>query len=148
MGKEPDLKNVLNDIGNKLREEGKIFKKVWYRSKENKWTNLSPITMQDSGKLLLIKNKIEYEGNFNHITINYKNITSINLRQTGKDFVNYWVVIEYFDDDKKLKKAFFADGRKMGWSGVNGGTEQMKIFINWWYASNIKHETGIDLLKA
>lgn len=36
-----------------------------------------------------------------------------------------WILVEYFDQDKTLKKAYFADGSMFGWSGLFGGTQKI-----------------------
>jgi len=36
-----------------------------------------------------------------------------------------WVLIEYRDQDSRVKQAFFADGSQCGWSGIFGGTKRL-----------------------
>ena len=36
-----------------------------------------------------------------------------------------WVLIEYLDQNRNLRKVYFADGSMFGWSGLFGGTQKI-----------------------
>lgn len=36
-----------------------------------------------------------------------------------------WILIEFIDQNKNLKKAYFANGSLLGWSGIFGGTQKL-----------------------
>tara|TARA_Y100000310_G_scaffold337415_1_gene424434 strand:- start:792 stop:1253 length:462 start_codon:yes stop_codon:yes gene_type:complete len=41
-----------------------------------------------------------------------------------------WIQVEYIDKNNKLKKVYFANGSKNGWSGIFGGTQKIYDSIN------------------
>lgn len=50
-----------------------------------------------------------------------RQIKDVSIGKQGRDFVNGWVRIDY----ENGKKAYFADGNALGWSGIFGGTKQL-----------------------
>jgi len=40
-----------------------------------------------------------------------------------------WVLIEYLNQNRNLRKAYFANGSMFGWSGLFGGTQKIYDFI-------------------
>jgi len=77
------------------------------------------LAYSDIGRLVIGENFLEFKGKKEivHIT----NIRQISFGIQGRDFVNYWVTVDYDNG----KRAFFADGSLMGWGGIFGGTRRI-----------------------
>ncbi len=96
--------------------EKRTFTEVWYRSSKTLWPGLA---FTDIGTLVINENSVEFRGR--QTTIKIANIQKASYRRQGIDLVNNWVKLEYDDG----RKAFFADGTRLGWGGIFGGTKRI-----------------------
>jgi hypothetical protein len=96
-----------------------IFNNVWYRPNENRWRDMNLLAYSDIGTLIVDENFLEFKGKRENVHIT--NIRQISCGIQGRDFVNYWVTVDYDTD----KRAFFADGSLLGCGGVFGGTRRI-----------------------
>jgi hypothetical protein len=98
-----------------------VFRNVWYRNAPNRGRTLTLISFQDRGALVVSKARIDFVGRRTRLAIPVEQIERISLRRQGWDVLNRWIVIDYGPG----KQAYFHDGRRLGWSGVLGGTRRM-----------------------
>ena len=99
------------------------FEKVWYLSGDSLWRRIFRlIAYQDVGKLIVNDSRVEFIGYKSAIAID--RIRRVSFGKQGRDFMNYWVRIEY-DEGSSSHVAFFADGGSLGWDGVFGGTNRI-----------------------
>jgi hypothetical protein len=100
----------------------KTFEKVWYLPDVNRWRDLNILAFRDVGTLTLDDNLIIFEGKKGKVEI--RNVKRVSIGKQGRDFVNDWVKVEYEEGSNPLT-AFFADGTRLGWSGMFGGTKKI-----------------------
>jgi hypothetical protein len=98
------------------------FEKVWYLPDENRWRNMNIKAFRDVGRLIVGDNVLEFQGKKDTVII--KHVKRVSYGKQGRDFVNNWVKIEY-GEDPELSTALFADGSKLGWGGIFGGTKRI-----------------------
>jgi len=101
-----------------------VFENVWYLPSENTWKDFQIMAMKDTGTLSVDQGYLTFKGKTINLTI--KQAISIGYGKQGRDFINNWVKLEYYDNNNEIQQAYFADGNKGGWSGILGGTK--KIF--------------------
>lgn len=103
------------------------FRRVWFRSTENKWRDWTLLAYREVGNLTVNDSSIEFQTPSR--TLSISKIRTVHYGKQGWDTVNNWVKVEY-EEGETLFTAFFADGRMGGWSGIFGGTKQILKAIN------------------
>jgi hypothetical protein len=89
---------------------------VWYRQRP-KARRFGPIrAWDDVGVLVIEPGRIEFLGRKQSFVVESPRVVSVELR--GADTINPWVEVVGVDGER----GFFADGRRLGWAGVRGGT--------------------------
>ncbi|MGY4535647.1 hypothetical protein ACVW0P_000041 [Mucilaginibacter sp. UYNi724] len=96
---------------------------VWFLPSKNTWKDFQVMAMKDIGTLCFYADGITFEGGETNIKI--KTIFEISYGKQGRDFINKWVKIKYYNHLDELSEAYFADGNNRGWSGILGGTKKM-----------------------
>lgn len=104
-----------------------ILQNTWYLPSENNWKDFQMMAMKDIGILTVNKNGITFKGEKLNLMINQ--LHSISYGKQGRDFINNWVKIEYYDLNNELQQAYFADGNNRGWAGIFGGTKKLYNFL-------------------
>lgn len=99
------------------------FQNIWYLPSANTWKDFQMLAMKDIGCLMIETNGIAFKGNNSEFIIN--KLSSITYGKQGRDFINNWVKIEYYDLKDELQEAYSADGNNRGWSGIFGGTKKL-----------------------
>jgi hypothetical protein len=97
---------------------------IWYLPAENTWKDFQVMAMKDIGTLFVYPNGLEFKGKDTDLAI--KQALSVSYGKQGRDFINNWVKLEYYDNNNEIQQAYFADGNNRGWAGIFGGTK--KIF--------------------
>lgn len=98
------------------------------------------LAFSDVGTLVVGENYLEFKGKKENVHI--ANIRRISYGKQGRDFVNNWVKIEYDND----KTAFFADGDRLGWKGIFGGTEQILEAVQHLKPPSSIHPTSMEII--
>ena len=98
-----------------------VFNEVWFTPKR-KLLSMKLLAYDDKGVLTVHERSIDFRGRTTTLTI--EDIRGISFGKHGRDFVNDWVKVEFFDG-ATLQTACFADGSQIGWGGVLGGTKRM-----------------------
>jgi len=98
-----------------------VFNEVWF-TPARKWWNLKLLAYEDVGVLTVREKSLEFFGRNTTLTI--EGIQRVVYGRHGRDFINDWVIIDYFDG-AKLNTACFADASQIGWGGVVGGTRRI-----------------------
>ena len=96
---------------------------TWYLPTANTWKNPQIMAMKDIGTLTISTIGIMFNGGDTNLFIN--DIVSISYGKQGRDFINNWVKLEYYNKNNELTQAYFADGNNRGWSGIFGGTKKI-----------------------
>jgi hypothetical protein len=104
-----------------------ILQNAWYLPSENTWKDFQMMAMKDIGILTINTNEITFKGSTSNLLINQ--LHSISYGKQGRDFINNWVKIEYYDSRNELQQAYFADGNSRGWAGIFGGTKKLYNFL-------------------
>ena len=104
------------------------FENVWYLPASNTWKDFNPLAMKDIGDLKVSAGCIIFSGSEYNVVIT--DVQSISYGKQGRDFINNWVKLLYFDRNNELLEAYFADGNKGGWSGIFGGTKKIYTLLN------------------
>ncbi len=98
----------------------KVFESIWYWNGELRWLSLS--SYNDSGKLIIRRNRIEYHGSKTGVLV-IENVRAVSEASSLKN--NWtWVKVEY-GRKKDPQVAFFADGRYMGYASMFGGNKAL-----------------------
>lgn len=100
---------------------------TWYLPSENTWEDFQIMAMKDIGTLTIDADSIFFEGGKSNLLINQ--LHSISYGKQGRDFINNWVKIEYYDSRNELQQTYFADGNNRGWAGIFGGTKKLYNFL-------------------
>nr|WP_067061823.1 hypothetical protein [Mucilaginibacter sp. L294] len=103
------------------------FTNIWYLPSKNTWKDFQVMAMKDIGTLRLYTHGCAYDGDQTNIKI--AKIANVTYGKQGRDFINNWVKLEYYDHLNELKEAYFADGNKGGWAGIFGGTKKIYTLI-------------------
>jgi hypothetical protein len=93
------------------------FHNVWYRPEKNHWHEVTVIAMRNVGTLIVNEDSLEFRGK--RETVRVTDVRRVSYGKQGKDRVNNWVRVEYGDG----MSAYFADGSRLGWGGIFGGTK-------------------------
>lgn len=102
---------------------------TWYLPSENTWRDFQMMAMKDIGVLIIETNGITFKGKNSSIVIN--RLHSVSYGKQGRDFINNWIKVEYYDLNNEMQQAYFADGNNGGWSGIFGGTKKVyNILLN------------------
>ena len=96
---------------------------VGYLPSPNTWKELQPMAMKDIGILKISTGCVIFSGHDYNLVIN--DILTISYGKQGRDFINNWVKLEYYNKNNELTEAYFADGNNRGWSGIFGGTKKI-----------------------
>lgn len=98
----------------------KTFEPVWYWNGELRWLSLN--SYNDTGKLIVRRNRLEYHGNKTGVLI-IENVRAVSEASSLKN--NWtWVKVEY-GRKKDPQTVYFADGRYMGYASMFGGNKTM-----------------------
>jgi len=102
-----------------------VCKSVWYRHTRRTWTwrSLREWAWTDRGVLVLRKGSLEFVGA--EVSLRITSVEAISVGRQGADLVNPWVRLDLPDG----QKAYFADGRWLGWHSLFGGTRKLGAAI-------------------
>ena len=97
-----------------------VREKVWYLSAptQNRWSPRAWAAKR-IGVLEVRPGKVEFRGKRGHVVLEQPWIVSVGL--AGADTINVWITIA----DRDGNQALFADGSRLGWGGVRGGTVKL-----------------------
>jgi hypothetical protein len=98
----------------------KTFESIWYWNGEIRW--LSWNSYNDSGKLIVRRNRLEYHGDKTGVLV-IQNVRAVSETTSLKNTWT-WVKVEY-GRKKDLQTAYFADGRYMGYASIFGGNKSL-----------------------
>jgi hypothetical protein len=90
---------------------------VWYRSRPIRVKGIK--AYEDVGVLSIDDDRLTFSGNKHNVVL--ENARVVRVQRRGRDFINRWVVVE----DDSGQQAMFADGSRLGWGGVLGGTTRL-----------------------
>jgi hypothetical protein len=98
----------------------KTFESIWYWNGELRWLSLS--SYNDTGKLIVRRNRLEYHGNKTGLLV-IENVRAVSETSSLKN--NWtWVKVEY-GRKQEPRTAYFADGRYLGYASLFGGNKAM-----------------------
>ena len=101
---------------------------VWYLSSKNTILGKRVMAMDDIGTLNIFPDGLSFKGQQTEVFI--KQIVSISYGKQGRDFINNWVKVGYYDPNGEITTIYFADGNNRGWSGIFGGTRKIFNLLN------------------
>ena len=96
---------------------------IWYLPSANTWKDFQMMAMKGIGTLTISLGLISFNGRNTNLIID--NPVSISDGKQGRDFINNWVKIEFYNKSNELTEVYFADGNNSGWSGIFGGTKKI-----------------------
>lgn len=97
-----------------------VFPRAYFLAAPNAWEAFKPLAYDKTGELVVSSDHLEFPG----LRIDTAAITKVSYVMQGRDFVNHWVKVEYTAGGES-RECYFADGGRLGWSGVLGGTRRM-----------------------
>jgi len=106
---------------------------IWYLPSSNTWKNFQIMAMKDIGTLTLHSGVITFNGKNTNLIIG--DIVSVSYGKQGRDFINNWVKLDFYNKNHELTEAYFADGNNGGWSGIFGGTKKIYNLIKDQYSN-------------
>jgi hypothetical protein len=104
---------------------------VWYRGEplQSRWRQLRE--RKDAGVLEVGPGGLVFRGKRGDIVLEQPRIVSVGL--AGADTINLWITVE----DRDGSRALFADGSRLGWGGVGGGTARLAAEIENAFAAEV-----------
>lgn len=97
---------------------------AWYIRNYIRLSDLRLKAFDDSGTLILKKERIEFHGERDGVTIFKSQVRFISKGRQGTDRINTWIKIVYLENSRFLT-ASFTDSGFLGWKGILGGTNHI-----------------------
>ncbi len=106
-----------------------IFTNIWYT--DRRYTFKTWVRDYTLGTLYIQENVLHYVGE--RATVSIDNAESVIHTRQYSDINANWVKIVYVEDNVH-KEAWFADGKKLGWGNLVGGSHELFVAIKRWKA--------------